>query len=159
MSLKRVVYIASTGGHLNELLQFKPLFEQTDYSIITENNPSALYLKELYPNRVFYLVYGSKEHLFSYLFKFTYNAFLSLYYVLKLKPQAVVSTGTHTAVVFAYFAKLLLGAKILYVETYANVKKANVSGKLIHPIADLYLVQWESLLPAYKKAQYVGKLF
>jgi beta-1,4-N-acetylglucosaminyltransferase len=82
-----------------------------------------------------------------------------LFYVLKLRPQAVVSTGTHTAVVFAYLAKLLLRSKILYVETYANVKKANVSGKLIHPIADLYLVQWESLLPAYKKAQYVGKLF
>jgi beta-1,4-N-acetylglucosaminyltransferase len=78
MSLKRVVYIASTGGHLNELLQFKPLFEKTDFTIITENNPSAVYLKEVYPKRVFYLLYGSKEHLFSYLFKFTYNAFLCL---------------------------------------------------------------------------------
>lgn len=158
-SKKRVVFIASMGGHLNELLQLAPLFNETDYTLITEKSPSTLYLQEKYPSKVFYLTSGSKEHPFSYLFKFTYNAFLSLIYVLRFRPQSVVSTGTHTAVVFCYLAKFLVRAKILYIETYANVKLANISGKLIHPIADLYLVQWESLLPAYKKAQYVGKLY
>lgn len=157
--MKRVTFIASTGGHLNELLQLSPLFNQVDYSIITENGSATAYLKEKYPNRVYYLQFGSREHLFSYLFKFTFNAFLSLYYVLKLRPQSVVSTGTHTAVVYCYLAKFLLGAKIVYIETYANVHLANITGKLIHPIADLYLVQWESLLKAYPKAKYVGKLF
>lgn len=157
--MKRVVFIASTGGHLNELLQLKPLFKEVDFTLITENGAATAYLKDSYPGKVFYLQFGSKEHLFSYLFKFTYNAFLSLIYVLRFRPQFVVSTGTHTAVVFCYLAKLLKGAKIVYIETYANVKLANISGKLIHPIADLYLVQWESLLSAYPKAKYVGKLF
>ena len=157
--LKRVVFIASMGGHLNELLQLSPLFNETDYTIITEKSPSTKYLAEKFDDKVHYLVSGSREHLFVYLFKFTYNALLSLIYVLRFRPQSVVSTGTHTAVVFCYLAKLLLRSKIIYIETYANVKLANISGKMIHPIADLYLVQWESLLPAYKKAQYVGKLY
>ena len=157
--MKRVTFIASTGGHLNELLQLSPLFNQVDYSIITENGPATAYLTDKYPHNVYFLQFGSREHLFSYLFKFTYNAFLSLVYVLKLRPQSVVSTGTHTAVVYCYLAKLLFRSKIVYIETYANVKLANITGKLIHPIADLYLVQWESLLNAYPKAKYVGKLY
>lgn len=156
--MKRVVFIASTGGHLNELLQLKPLFDEVDFTLITENGQSTQYLKEVYPGKVFYLQFGTKDHLLSYFFKFTYNAFLSLYYVLKFRPQHVVSTGTHTAVVFCYLAKLF-GSKIIYIETYANVKLANISGKLIHPIADLYLVQWESLLSTYPKSKYVGKLY
>ncbi len=156
---KRVVYIASMGGHLNELLQLSPIFDETDYTIITEKSPSTLYLTEKHQDKIHYLVSGSREHLLSYLFKFAYNAFLSLIYVLRFRPQSVVSTGTHTAVVFCYLAKILLRSKIIYIETYANVKLANISGKLIHPIADLYLVQWESLLPVYKKAKYVGRLY
>ncbi len=156
---KRVVYIASMGGHLNELLQLSPIFGETDYTLITEKSPSTLYLTDKFPHKVHYLVSGSREHLFVYLFKFTYNALLSLIYVLRFRPQSVVSTGTHTAVVFCYLAKILLRSKIIYIETYANVKLANISGKLIHPIADLYLVQWESLLTSYKKSQYVGKLY
>lgn len=156
--MKRVVFIASTGGHLNELLQFKSLFNVFETTLITENGAATQYLKQTYPNQVHYLLFGSRQHLFTYLFKFMANAFLSLVYVLRFRPQFVVSTGTHTAVVFCYLAKLL-GAKIVYIETYANVEKANISGKLIHPIADLYLVQWTSLLKAYPKAKYVGKVY
>jgi len=156
--MKRVVFIASTGGHLNELLQFKSLFELFNTTLITENGEATKYLKKTYPGHVHYLFFGSRQHLFSYIFKFIANALLSLIYVLSFRPQYVVSTGTHTAVVFCYLAKLL-GAKVIYIETYANVEKTNISGKLIHPIADLYLVQWESLLKVYPKAKYVGKVY
>ena len=33
---KKVLFISSTGGHFNELLQLSPLFEKYDYHIITE---------------------------------------------------------------------------------------------------------------------------
>lgn len=155
---KRVVFISSTGGHLNELLQFKPLFPYYQTSIITEDGQATEYLKQVYPGQVHYLRAGSRNQPLTYPLKFLYNALLSLIYVLRLRPQFIVSTGTHTAVVFCYLGKLL-GAKIIYIETYANVEKANLTGKLIHPISDLYLVQWESLLKAYPKAKYVGKVY
>ena len=34
--MKRVLFISSTGGHYNELMQLKPLFEKYNYHIITE---------------------------------------------------------------------------------------------------------------------------
>ena len=156
--MKSVAFIASTGGHLNELLQLKPLFDHYDYQIITEGGPSTKHLLDKYPKRVHFLLFGSKEHPFSYLFKFTANSFLSLYYVLKFKPKVIVSTGTHTAVPFCYWGKLFK-AKIVYIETYANVYNGNVAGKLLYPIVDEYLIQWEELQAVYPRAKFVGRIF
>ena len=71
---KRVLFISSTGGHLNELLQLKPLFEKYDSYLITEKTKSNLSLKDKYPKRVSFLMYGSYTTLFG---KITYpfNAF------------------------------------------------------------------------------------
>ena len=42
---KKVLFISSTGGHLNELLQLAPMFEKYDYNIITEKDKTNEYLK------------------------------------------------------------------------------------------------------------------
>ena len=44
MSKRRVLFIASTGGHLNELLQLSPMFKELDYHLITEKTKSNMYL-------------------------------------------------------------------------------------------------------------------
>ena len=38
---KKVLFISSTGGHFNELLQLSPLFEKYDYHIITEKDETT----------------------------------------------------------------------------------------------------------------------
>lgn len=57
-----------------------------------------------------------------------------------------------------YIGKLF-GSKIIYLETFANIKTKSLSGKLVYPIADLFLVQWESMLECYPKAVYVGGVY
>lgn len=156
--MKRVLFVASTGGHLNELLRLNELFQYYDYQIITEGGPSTKHLKDKYPSRVHYLLFGSKEHLFSYIFKFAFNILISLYYAIRFRPQVIVSTGTHTAVPICYIGKLF-GAKIIYIETFANVYHGNLAGKLVYPIVDEFLIQWESLHSVYPKAKYVGKIY
>ena len=151
----KVLFISSTSGHLNELLQLKALFNDTDFHLITEKTKSNMKLKELYPGRVDYLVYGSKDHFLAYCFKFPYNILKSFCFWLKLRPEFIVSTGAHTAVPMCYIGKLF-GSKIIYLETFANIKTKSLSGKLVYPIADLFLVQWESMLECYPKAVYVG---
>ena len=39
---KKILFISSTGGHLNELLQLKPLFEKYEYNIITEKDKANI---------------------------------------------------------------------------------------------------------------------
>ncbi len=155
--MKKVMFISSTGGHLTELLEMSPIFKDYDYSLITEKTKSNLYLKEKYQN-VYYLVYGTKSHFLPYLFKFIYNTFKSFYLFLKIRPDVIVTTGTHTAVSMCYIAKLFR-KKVIYIETLANKETKTLAGKLVYPIADYFLVQWESMVKLYPKAIYIGLLF
>lgn len=155
--MKKVLFISSTGGHLNELLQLKPLMEKYDSYIITEKTKSNLSLKNKFKN-VYYLVYGTKKNLFTYIFKFGFNIIKSLYYYFKIRPSVVITTGTHTAVPMCYIAKLFR-SKVIFIETFANSKTKTMSGKLVYPIADTFIVQWESMLKLYPKAILGGWIY
>lgn len=155
--MKRVLFISSTGGHLNELLQLSPLFEKYDSYLITEKTKSTKNLKYKYKN-VNYLVYGTRKNLFTYFFKFIYNIFKSLVLYIKIRPKTIVTTGTHTAVPMCYIGKLF-GSKIIFIETFANSKTKTLSGKIVYPISDVFIVQWESMLKLYPKAIYGGWIY
>ena len=154
---KKVLFISSTGGHLDELLQLKPLFKKYDSYIITEKTKSTIDLKDKY-SQVNYLVYGTKDHFITYIFKFIYNIIKSLVLFVKIRPKVIVTTGTHTAVPMCYIGKLFF-RKIIYIETIANSKTKTLSGKLVYPIADTFIVQWESMLKLYPKAIYGGWIY
>ena len=154
-----IVFISSTGGHLSELLQLKDLFGECDYHIVSENTPSNAHLKEDYPlGRVELLAYGTKAHLFPYLFIFAWNIFRSWQLFRKWKPQYVITTGTHTAVPMCKIAHRH-GAKVIWIETMANARTPTAAGKMIYPIADLFIVQWKSMLEVYPNAVYGGCIF
>lgn len=156
--LKKIIFISSTGGHLAELLQLNPLFKKSDYKIITEKTKSNLSLKEKYPNRVSFLVYGTKKQFLVYPFKFLFNTIKSFVIFLKFRPNYIVTTGAHTCVPMCYIAKLFR-KKIIYIETMANLSSKTLTGKLVYPIADLFVVQWESMKEMYPKAIYGGWIY
>lgn len=155
--MKKVLFISSTGGHLNELLQMESLFKKYNTYIITEKTKSTQVLKNKY-EKVNYLVYGTKDHKFSYIFKFIFNCLKSIYLFFKIRPKVVVTTGTHTAVPMCYIAKLFR-RKVIFIETFANSKTKTLSGKLVYPIADAFIVQWEEMLKLYPKAIYGGWIY
>ena len=154
---KRVLFISSTGGHLDELFQLKILFKKYNSYIITEKTKSTISLKDSYSN-VNYLAFGTKDHLFSYIFKFIYNFIKTIILFIKIRPSVIVTTGTHTAVPMCYIGKLFF-KKIIYIETIANSKTKTLSGKLVYPIADTFIVQWESMLELYPRAIYGGWIY
>ena len=120
--MKKVLFIASTGGHLEELLQLKSMFNKYDYYIITEKTKSNLSLVDKYPNRVSFLLYGSYTTFLNkiiYPFKLIFNTFKSLFLFFKIKPKYIVSTGAHTAGPMCLIGHIF-GSKIIYIETFAN---------------------------------------
>jgi len=156
--MKKVLFIASTGGHFSELMQLSNMFKKYDYHIITEKTKTNANLKDKYPGRVNYLIYGSKDHLIPYFFKFAANCFKSLFLYFKIRPKVIVTTGTHTAVPICYIGRLF-GSKIIFIETFANSKTKTLAGRLVYPIANLFLVQWEEMLELYPNAIYKGGIY
>ena len=109
-------------------------------------------------NNIYYLVYGTKSNLLKYLFVFSFNIIKSFYLFIKIRPEYIITTGAHTAVPMCYIGKLFR-RKIIYIETFANMNTKTLTGKLVYPIADLFVVQWESMLKLYPKAVYGGWIF
>lgn len=155
---KRVIFISSTGGHFSELMMLKPIFDNYDYHLVTEKTESTISLKEEYKGKIHYLVYGTRVKRIKYFFKVTLNTIKSLYLFIKIRPKAIVTTGTHTAMPMCIIGKLL-GSKIIFIETYANVFTPTGSGKFIYKFADKFIVQWKEMLRVYPKATYFGGIF
>ena len=155
---KKVMFISSTGGHFNEMSQLKDLLKKYDYYIVTENTPDKMYLKEKHPNRVSYLVYGTKDHMLTYPFKLLYNCFKSLFIFIKVRPKVIITTGAHTAGPMCCIGKIF-GTKIIFIESMANITTKTITGRLIYKFADLFIVQWESMLELYPNAKYGGWIF
>ena len=158
MKKKKVLFISSTGGHLKELLQLKKLFGKYDSYLKTKKTDSTKKLKDEYKEKMGYMVFGTKDHMLTYPFKLLANCFISVYYFIKIRPKYIVTTGTHTAGPICYLGKIF-GSKIIYIETMANINRKTQTGRLIYPIADLFIVQWESMLKIYPKAVYGGFIF
>lgn len=155
---KNVMFISSTGGHFNELLQLRELFDQYDYHIVTEKSKSNLKLVSKYKERIHFLIYGTKDHWFTYPFKLLGNCFVSLYLYLKVHPDYIITTGAHTAGPMCCIGKIL-GSRIIYIETFANINTKTVTGKMVYPISDQFIVQWEELQKLYPKAKFGGWIY
>ena len=156
--MKKVLFISSTGGHLSEMMMLNEMFKKYDYHIITEKTKTTENLKEKYHSKIDYLIYGTKDHPFSYPFKLIVNCFKSIYLYLKIRPDFIVTTGAHTAGPMCCLGKIF-GSKIIYIETFANMYTKTITGKLIYKFADLFIVQWKSMLKLYPKATYGGWIY
>lgn len=156
--MKKLLFISSTGGHLNELLQLDEVIKKYDSYLVTEKTKSTKSLKKQYKGRVKFLIYGTKHNKIVYPFKLLANCFISLYYYFLIKPDAIVTTGAHTAGPMCCIGKIL-GSKIIYIETFANINTKTVTGSLIYKFADLFIVQWKEMLKLYPNAIYGGWIF
>ena len=76
----------------------------------------------------------------------------------KERPDLIISSGAAVAVPFFYFGKLF-GARLIYIEVFDRIDKPTVTGKLVYPIADKFIVQWEEQKEVYKKAINLGSVF
>lgn len=153
---KRVMFISSVGGHLTQMLQLKNIFNEYDYVLITEKTEVTKDMKDKY--KMGYMIYCSRQYIFSYIFKELANIFKAIYYFIKYRPQVVVTTGTHTAVPMCYIARLF-GRKVIFIESFAKRTSPTKSGKMVYPIATTFVVQWESMKKFYPKAEVWGWIY
>ena len=70
----------------------------------------------------------------------------------------IISCGAAVAVPFFYVGKLY-GAKLIYIEVFDRINTSSLTGRLVYPIADKFIVQWEELRRVYPKAINLGSIF
>lgn len=158
---KTVLFISSTGGHLTELLQLSPLFDKYNSFIMTEKTKNNLSLKEKFGKKLFFMIPGTYSGLINklkYPFLLGMNTIISLLIFLKIKPDCVVTTGSHNAVPMCYIAHAFK-KKIIFIETFAAVEQPTKAGKMVYKIADHFVVQWENMTEFYPNSEFGGWIF
>jgi len=147
--LMNIGLVCSAGGHLTEILQLRDAYEEFDHFFLTFKRQDSSEL----PGRVYY-VSDPKRNPFS----LVKNVLHSMRVFFRERPDVVITTGAGVAVPFCVLARLW-GKQVVYIESFCRIEKPSLTGRLLYPIATLFLVQWESLLKQYgSKARFWGTL-
>jgi beta-1,4-N-acetylglucosaminyltransferase len=80
-------------------------------------------------------------------------------------PAQLVTNGPGTAIPLCYsltLSKLLLinlRSKLIFIESFCRTQTLSLTGKLLLPVAHLFIVQWQSLHYKYpSKTKYLGRI-
>jgi UDP-N-acetylglucosamine:LPS N-acetylglucosamine transferase len=83
------------------------------------------------------------------------NSLLAFRLMARNRPMAIVTTGAGIAVPFCYLGRLF-GARVVYIESFSRIREPSLTGRLVHPVAHRFFVQWPELLDRFPKAEFRG---
>ena len=148
----KICVTCSPGGHLTEAIQILPILKKHQvvfYTIYTEHT------KQILKKYKKYFINNPVRNPLKYLSVIA----SSVTTLIKERPKVIISFGAGPTVPISLLGKFLFGSKLIYVECSAQVYEPSISGKIIYPFADMFLVQWKYLKEKYgEKAIYGGLL-
>lgn len=134
---KRILAVASGGGHWLQLQRLRPAFEGHDVTYVTVD---ARYQSDVRGER-FYVVNDATRWNKLALVLLTFRLAVI---VLRERPQIAVSTGAAPGYIALRLAKLI-GARTAWIDSLANADVLSLCGQRIGKHADLWLTQWQHL--------------
>jgi len=135
---RKVVAVASGGGHWVQLLRLRPAFDGCDVTFVTVNEQ---YRADLEPGAKFLVVNDATRWNKIGLVRL---ALRMLWILVRIRPDVVITTGAAPGF-FALRLGRLLGARTAWIDSIANVEEVSLSGRRIGPKTDLWLTQWPHL--------------
>lgn len=148
----KIGLVGSSGGHLAHLYMIKPIWEKEERFWVTfdkEDARSLLKDEKMYP-----CYYPTNRNIWNLI----RNTFVAIKVLRKERPDVLISSGAAVAVPFFYIAKLMK-IKLIYIEVFDRIDKSTMTGKLVYPIVDTFVVQWEEMKKVYPKAINLGSIF
>jgi UDP-N-acetylglucosamine:LPS N-acetylglucosamine transferase len=144
---RRVLAVASGGGHWVQLMRLRPAFAGAEVHYATVDRSAADMVApapvHLYPD-------ANKDTKL----RLMLTALKLAVIVLRVRPHVVVSTGAAGGYLAIRIARLL-GARTMFLDSIANTRQLSVSARLAQRAADLVLSQWPAVAKA-NGAEYRG---
>ena len=136
----KVCLVGSSGGHLTHLYMLKPFWKNKEHFWVTFDKEDA---RSLLEGEKMYPCYYPTNRSLKALIKNTKIAWDVLH---KEKPDLIISCGAAVA-------------KLVYIEVFDRIDKPTMTGKMVYPIVDKFVVQWEEQKKVYPKAVNLGSIF
>lgn len=154
---RRVLAVASGGGHWIQLMRLSTAWDGCDITYVTTTDGFRADLEAVardngLPAPGYHVVPEANRW---QKLRLVHQLLALVWVVLRTRPHAVITTGAAPGY-FAIRLGRMLGAKCIWVDSIANAQELSLSGKRVGPYADLWLTQWEDLAadegPQYKGA-------
>jgi UDP-N-acetylglucosamine:LPS N-acetylglucosamine transferase len=149
----KVCLAASAGGHLNQLLETEGAWREHDIFFVTTGGMPAERLRERYGGPVYVVGESNRKHPLKVL-RVTASC---IGIALRERPNVIVSTGAAHGCLLCLLGKLA-GAKVVWIDSIANVERLSLSGQIVRPLADLVISQWPEVAAMYRGVEYHGTL-
>ncbi len=149
----KICLACSAGGHLRELqLAVGTIPEDWNcYWLTLKTTSTEAFMRD-------------KEHVFLMNFQpskwwtLILNSLQALFWIFAKRPDVIITTGAGVTVPTIFFAKKLLGAKVIFINSAADVTSASRTPLWVERYADLFLVQWSEMKAIFPEAIYCGTL-
>ena len=133
----RVLAISSRGGHWTQLRRLRSAFTGCD---VTWASTDAGLATEVLPDRFVLIPEASRWDRL----RLAWSVLCVLWLVVRLRPHAIVSTGAAPGCFALRFGRIV-GARTLWLDSFANAEEMSLSGRNAAKFADLALTQWAHL--------------
>lgn len=133
MSNKKIMAVASFGGHWVQLMRLNSLFSSCNTVFVSTEKDIKVCGEGKYI-RVVDANFDGKLRLLILCVQI-------LFYMMKERPDVIVTTGAAPGF-FAIFWGKIFRKKTIWIDSIANSEEMSLSGKKIKPLADLWLTQW-----------------
>ena len=158
--MKKVLFIAGSGGHAAQLkILLAKIGDRYNSSLMLERT-DKLSIKELSGRYNIYVacaIRGKSESIPMTLFHMFTNLIQSIYILIKVNPEYIITTGPGLGIFICICAKMI-GKKIIVIESWSRTTTKSYVGKVLYLFSDLFFVQWPEMLKLYPKAKYAGRL-
>ena len=146
---KKVLAIASGGGHWQQMMRLRPAFDEQSTVYVTTNRDYAAEV----PDCDLFVVTDANRH---QPLKLLRAALQVLFWVLRERPDIVISTGAAPGLFGVIFGRIV-GAKTIWIDSIANAEVVSLSGRIALRFANVVLTQWPHLASA-AGPQYQGSI-
>ena len=145
----KICLTASAGGHLTQLLKLSESWCGYETFCVTTSDVVKEKLQKY--GKAYTVGECNREHPLRVILVLM----RCINVILHERPDVVISTGSAVGCIMCFLNKLL-GVKIVWIDSIANVERISLSGRMVRHIADLFLVQWPELVEQYSDVEYVG---
>lgn len=148
-SNKKLLAVASGGGHWVQLLRLLPAFDGLHVEFVSTNKGYASQIN----NQLHVVTDANMWEKLKLIKMFIQVAFI----VFKVKPDFIITTGAAPGYAAIMFGKLI-GAKTIWLDSIANSETLSSSGKKARIWADVWLTQWPHLVDSKKGLETWGSV-
>lgn len=147
----RLLLVCSSGGHLAQLLQLRGWWGRHERVWVTFDTLDAVTaLSDEHVAFAFHPTTRSASNLVR-------NTWLAARILVADTPDVIISNGAGVALPFFIIGRLL-GVLTVYIEVYDRIDSPTLTGRLCHPVSNLFCVQWPEQQRFYRGSVVIGGL-